>query len=157
MQNPSGHFDLKTIVRHDCFYISSVVLILKSLFGRLPKCCRLMQVCLSINCRNPCVSSHWHSLLSRGSCHTKWSHESVFSLWWWPRNNHVWKGEFPRCPLLSVFGVAKKIRWPPHAISEHWKHLQPDPRAGHALRDWMCHLIPHFVSHYPAVVMLTPV
>lgn len=40
-----------------------------------------------------------------------------------------------------------------------WKHfhLQPNPKQGRALWDWMCHLIPHFVSHYPAVVMLTPV
>lgn len=40
-----------------------------------------------------------------------------------------------------------------------WKHfhLQPNPKQGCALWDWMCHLIPHFVSQYPAVVMLTPV
>lgn len=42
---------------------------------------------------------------------------------------------------------------------EAWKHfhLQPNPKQARALRDWMRHLIPHFVSHYPAVVMLTPV
>ena len=125
------------------------------------------------------ISSHLHSFHNRGSCATQNSagtlnsvvsingpsqiidtylRHVLLTLLWCSFSDVTylffcwWLKEEIGCLYRPSLGG-------PRVILGAWKHfhLQPNPKLGCALWDWMRHLIPHFVSHYPAVVMLTPV